>query len=156
MGINDEKMMQKSLNLARRAAEKGEVPIGAVVIREGQIIGRGHNQREKSNRPTGHAEILAIEAAARKLGCWRLEKTTLYVTLEPCLMCWGAIVLARIPRVIFGAWDPKAGVCGSVLSLHSEKQFNHHPKVTGGVLEKECGDLLSKFFRGLRKQKRKN
>lgn len=146
--------MKSALALAQRAEAIGEVPIGAVLVFEGKIVGRGFNLRETRRRPTAHAELLAIEAAARKLGRWRLEHTTLYVTLEPCLMCWGAIVLARVPKVIFGARDPKAGVCGSILSLHEEKGFNHHPEVQGGVLEEKCGAILSEFFKRLRKEKK--
>lgn len=149
-----EKFMKAALVLARRAEAAGEVPIGAVVVSDGKIVGRGYNLRETRRRPTAHAELLAIEAAARKLGRWRLEGTTLYVTLEPCLMCWGAIVLARIPKVVFGAKDPKAGVCGSILSLHEERRFNHHPQVEGGLLEAECGAILSEFFKRLRKAKK--
>ncbi|HCU23473.1 MAG TPA: tRNA adenosine(34) deaminase TadA [Deltaproteobacteria bacterium] len=149
---NPEYFMRKALRLADRAAANHEVPIGAVVVKEGKIIGKGFNRRETRKRPTAHAELLAIEAAAKKLGAWRLAETTLYVTLEPCLMCWGAIILARIPRVVFGAQDPKAGVCGSVLSLHKERRFNHHPQVEGGILEKECGEILSAFFKQLRQQ----
>jgi tRNA(adenine34) deaminase len=146
--------MEKALALARKAGSCSEVPIGALVVAKGKIVGRGYNLRETRRRPTAHAELLAIEAAARKLGQWRLAETTLYVTLEPCLMCWGAIVLARIPRVVYGAKDPKAGVCGSVLSLHQEGRFNHRPKVEGGVLAEECGKLLSDFFLGLRRDKK--
>ena len=146
--------MQKALGLARKAGARSEVPIGALIVAEGKIVGRGYNLRETRHRPTAHAELLAIESAARKLGRWRLEQTTLYVTLEPCLMCWGAIVLARIPRVVFGAKDPKAGVCGSILSLHEEGRFNHRPEVEGGILAEECGKMLSDFFQGLRREKR--
>lgn len=153
-GEKPEKFMKAALDLARRAEAKGEVPIGAVIVSEGQIVGRGYNLRETRKRPTAHAELLAIEAAARKLGRWRLEHTTLYVTLEPCLMCWGAIVLARIPRVVFGAKDPKAGVCGSLLSLHEERRFNSHPQVIGGLMEAECSSILSEFFKRLRKEKK--
>ncbi|HKY64386.1 MAG TPA: tRNA adenosine(34) deaminase TadA [bacterium] len=147
--------MEQALAQARKAGALEEVPIGAVVVADDRIVGRGYNLRETRHRPTAHAELLAIEAAARKLGRWRLEGTTLYVTLEPCLMCWGAIVLARIPRVVYGAKDPKAGVCGSVLSLHEERRFNHRPQVEGGILAEECGKVLSDFFLGLRKEKRK-
>lgn len=147
--------MEKCLALARRAGGMNEVPIGAIVVAEGKIVGRGYNLRETRRRPTAHAELIAIESAARKLGRWRLEETTLYVTLEPCLMCWGAIVLARIPRVVYGAKDPKAGVCGSILSLHEESRFNHRPEVEGGVLAEECGKVLSDFFSGLRREKKR-
>ncbi len=150
-----ERWMREALKLARRAGRLGEVPIGALVVLEGRILGRGFNLRETKKRPTAHAELLAIEQAARRLGRWRLTGANLYVTLEPCLMCWGAIVLARIPRVIFGAYDPKAGVCGSVLSLHEEGRFNHRPRIQGGVLEEECGRSLSEFFKKLREQRKK-
>ena len=151
---SDDVWMKKALTLAKRAASRGEVPVGALIVREGKIIGRGYNLREGRNRPTAHAELLAIEQAARKLGAWRLEGATLYVTLEPCLMCWGAIVLARIPQVVFGSFDPKAGVCGSVLSLHKEGRFNHRPKVQSGVLAESCSELLSGFFKNLREEKK--
>ena len=150
----DPRPMMESLRQARRATHQGEVPIGAVLVKAGKIVSRAHNLRETKRRPTAHAELLAIERAARKLKSWRLTGCTLYVTLEPCLMCWGAIILARIPHVVFGAYDPKAGVCGSVLSLHEERRFNHHPKVTGGVLEQECREVLSQFFKELRSKKR--
>jgi tRNA(adenine34) deaminase len=146
--------MEKALGLARKAGDLSEVPIGALVVADGKVVGRGFNLRETRHRPTAHAELIAIEAAARKLGRWRLEATTLYVTLEPCLMCWGAIVLARIPRVVYGAKDPKAGVCGSILSLHEERRFNHRPEVEGGVLAEECGKILSDFFLRLRRGKK--
>jgi len=146
--------MQTALHLATRAAEQGEVPVGAVIVHQGKIIARAFNRRETNRKPTAHAELLAIEAAARKLGAWRLEDTTLYVTLEPCLMCWGAILMARIPKVVFGAADPKAGVCGGLLSLHEEQRFNHHPKVEKGLMAEECGAILSDFFKRLRKEKR--
>jgi len=153
--IDHNTWMQRALRLAAKAGARDEVPIGALVVREGRVLGRGYNLRETKNRPTAHAELLAIEAAARKTGAWRLEETTLYVTLEPCVMCWGAILLARIPRVVYGAADPKAGVCGSVLSLHEEERFNHHPEVLNGVLAEECGKILSDFFKGLREGKKK-
>lgn len=142
--------MRKALELACCAAELGEVPVGAVVVQGDTIVGTGYNLRETENRPTAHAELLAIEAASQKLKSWRLPDTTLFVTLEPCLMCWGAILLSRIPRIVFGAKDPKAGVCGSILSLHEETRFNHHPEVSGGILAEECGGVLSDFFAGLR------
>lgn len=151
----DKKFMTQALAQARRAERLGEVPIGALVVKDGKILAQAYNLRETRNRPTGHAELLAIEKAARKVGAWRLTGATLYVTLEPCLMCWGAVILARIPRVIFGALDPKAGVCGSVLALHEERRFNHHPDVRGGVLGEACGQVLSNFFKGLRKEKKK-
>ena len=154
LGEHPEKYMKLALAQADRAEAKGEVPIGAVIVLAGKVIGRAYNLRETRQRPTAHAELLAIEAASRKLNRWRLQETTLYVTLEPCPMCWGAILLARIPRVIYGARDPKAGVCGSVLSLHEEQGFNHHPQVQGGLMAKECGVKLTEFFKRLRKEKK--
>lgn len=152
--LQDTLWMRKALHLANRAQEQNEVPVGAIIVKEGKIIGRAFNQREKKCLPSAHAELLAIEAAARKLGAWRLEDCSLYITLEPCLMCWGAIILARIPRVVYGATDPKAGVCGSILSLHEEKRFNHRPHVEAGVLAPECAEILSAFFRKLRNKKK--
>ncbi len=148
------KFMKQALRLAARAARIGEVPVGALIVRGEQILAKAYNRRETRRRPSAHAVLMAFEAAAKKLGTWRLEDTTLFVTLEPCLMCWGAILLARIPRLVYGARDPKAGVCGSVLSLHEERRFNHFPKVQGELLAGECGKILSDFFEGLRKKKR--
>lgn len=149
-----EVFMFKALKECKKAEKIAEVPIGAVLTdASGLILARAHNLRESRQRPTAHAELLAIEKAARKLQSWRLENTTLYVTLEPCLMCWGAIILARIPQLVYGAPDPKAGVCGSVLNLHEQRLFNHFPQVTGRVLEKECSLILSEFFKKLRQEK---
>jgi tRNA(adenine34) deaminase len=145
--------MDLALKGARQAARLGEVPVGAVTVRAGEILSQAHNLRETENLPTAHAELLAIDAASARLGSWRLENCILYVTLEPCLMCWGAIVLARVPEVYFGAYDAKAGVCGSVLSLHQETRFNHHPRVQGGIRAEECGKILSEFFGELRNRK---
>lgn len=147
--------MRKALRQAELAAKHGEVPIGAVLVREGEILSRAYNLRETRQSPTAHAELLAIEKAAKKIGSWRLNHTQLYVTLEPCVMCWGTILLARIPRVYFGAKDPKAGVCGSLLSLHEDRRFNHHPNLVSGILEADCGAILSHFFRQLRQSKKK-
>jgi tRNA(adenine34) deaminase len=122
------------------------VPIGAVAVRAGEVVGAGHNERELREDPTAHAELLALREAARVVGGWRLLETVLYVTLEPCAMCAGAIVLARVPRVVFGAWDPKAGAAGSVLDVLGEPRLNHRPEVAGGLLAQECGALLSEFF----------
>ncbi len=146
--------MARALELAHDALSLQEVPVGAVVVHEGSIIASAFNRRETDCKPTAHAEILAIEAASQSLGAWRLERTQLYVTLEPCLMCWGAIIQSRIPEIYFGATDPKAGVCGSVLNLHEKPLFNHYPRVTGGLLAKECGQILSDFFANLRNQKK--
>ena len=143
---NHERWMRAALDEAMRAAEEGEVPVGAVVVLDGRILGRGHNRTEATHDPTAHAEILAIGAASAALGNWRLAGADLYVTLEPCSMCAGAIVLARIPEVVFGAYDPKAGAAGSVLDVLGEPALNHRPKVTGGVLADECAALLERFF----------
>ena len=138
--------MRLALREAERAGELGDVPIGAVVVRGGEVIATGRNERELRGDPTAHAEILALRGAAQALGSWRLLETTLYVTLEPCAMCAGAIVLARVPRVLYGASDPKAGAAGSVLDVLAEPRLNHRPEVVGGVLGEECGTLLSGFF----------
>lgn len=150
----DEKFMEQALRLAKEALDFGEVPVGALVVRDNKVLAAGHNRKEAQLRPTAHAELLAIEAACERLGTWRLEHTQLYVTLEPCIMCWGAIIQARIPEVYFGAMDPKAGVCGSVMQLHETPRFNHHPQVQGGILAEPCGKILSDFFAGLRKGKK--
>jgi tRNA(adenine34) deaminase len=138
--------MSLAIERAREAQAHGDVPIGAVVAREGEPIATAGNERELRADPTAHAEILAIRAAAEALGGWRLPGTTLYVTLEPCAMCAGAIVLARIPEVVFGARDPKAGAAGSVLDILAEPALNHRPRVSGGVMEAECSGLLRDFF----------
>lgn len=145
----DEQFMEQALALAREAAEDGEVPVGCVIVRRGEIVGRGRNRRETDKTALGHAEIEAIADACRNLGGWRLWDCTLYVTLEPCPMCAGAIVNARIPRVVYGASDAKNGACGSVCDLFS-MDFNHHPTVEKGVREEECAALLSEFFAKLR------
>jgi tRNA(adenine34) deaminase len=143
---DEEYFMRLALREAERASEHGDVPIGAVVVRGGEVIAAGRNERELRQDPTAHAEILALRAAAQELGSWRVLDATLYVTLEPCAMCAGAIVLARVPRVLYGASDPKAGAAGSVLDVLSEPRLNHRPEVRGGVLGGECGALLSEFF----------
>lgn len=135
---------------ARKAEAIGEVPIGAVVVHNDEIIGRGYNLRETGLDPTAHAEMIAIKEASRTLGAWRLLGCTLYVTLEPCPMCAGAIVQARVPLVVYGATDPKAGCAGTLMNLLQEERFNHRCEVIGGVLGEECGELLSGFFRKLR------
>ena len=139
-------MMALALAEARDASAKGDVPIGAVIVRDGEVIAAAGNEREQQKDPTAHAEVLAIRAASRVLGGWRLPDTTLYVTLEPCAMCAGAIILARIPRVVFGSWDPKAGAGGSILDVLAQPGLNHHPEVEGGVLREECAAELSNFF----------
>ncbi|AJP49505.1 zinc-binding protein [Rugosibacter aromaticivorans] len=144
--MDDELWMTGALSLAREAGAAGEVPVGAVVVLDGAVIGRGWNQPIGRHDPTAHAEIMALRDAATRLGNYRLPGATLYVTLEPCAMCAGAMMHARIKRVVFGARDPKTGVAGSVLDLFGETRLNHHAEVTGGVLAEECGQLLSRFF----------
>ena len=142
----DDDWMGEALSLARAAAQRREVPVGAIVVRDGEVIGRGGNAPIAGSDPTAHAEIAALRDAAQVLGNYRLPGCELYVTLEPCAMCAGAIFHARIARVVFGARDPKSGVCGSVLDLFAEPRLNHHATVTGGVRAQECGALLSEFF----------
>lgn len=151
----DGKFMQAAIAEARKAAEEGEVPVGCVIVYEGRVIGRAHNQRETLRDPTAHAEMIAITQAAEALDSWRLENTTMYVTLEPCAMCAGAIVLARIPRLVYGAVDPKAGACGSLYEIVSDDRLNHRCEVTAGILNDECGGMLSDFFRSRRGEKEK-
>ncbi len=143
-----------ALALAEQAAQNGDVPVGAVVVRGDDAIGRGFNRREADLDPTAHAEILAVREAARALGSWRLEGCRIYVTLEPCAMCAGALVLSRIDRCLFGCTDPKGGWCGTVGDLSAHSALNHRFQVVSGVLEAECRDQLQEFFRGLRMQKR--
>jgi tRNA(adenine34) deaminase len=143
--------MRRSLELAGEAANAEEVPVGAVILRNNVVVGEGYNRRESLNDPTAHAELLAIQEASRTLRSWRLEDCTLYVTLEPCIQCCGAILLARIPRLVYGAEDPKAGAVKSLYSLLEDKRLNHRVGVQGGVLAEECGTILSKFFEGLRR-----
>lgn len=138
--------MASALAEARRAELHGDVPIGAVIVRDGAVIAAAGNERELKKDPTAHAEVLAIRQASKELGGWRLPETTLYVTLEPCAMCAGAIILARIPKVVFGAWDPKAGAGGSILDVLAQPGLNHHPEVKGGVMRSECATLISNFF----------
>lgn len=154
MTKTDQIFMSAALKEAEKAAKKGEVPVGAVIVAEGKVIARGHNKRELAQDPAAHAEFLAIRAAAKKLGRWRLSGTTLFVTLEPCLMCMGAIILARIPRLVFGAFDPKAGACGSLYDISEDKRLNHRVHVTSGVLGNESQEALKDFFRRLRAEKR--
>jgi tRNA(adenine34) deaminase len=146
----DQRFMRVALEEAARATAIGEVPIAAVVVREGKILAQSHNYRELWQDPTAHAEVIAIRAAATALGTWRLTETTLYVTVEPCAMCLGAIILARIPRVVFGANDPKAGACGSVFDFTDEPKLNHRVEIRGGILEQESQALIQHFFRQLR------
>ncbi len=149
--MEDRHYMQEALSLAREAGSEGEVPVGCVVVCKGEIVGRGRNRREMGKTALAHAEIEAIGQACAALGGWRLWECTLYVTLEPCPMCAGAIINARIPRVVFGASDPKCGACGSVCDLFS-MAFNHRPQVEKGLLEEEAAGLLRDFFRKLRKK----
>jgi tRNA(adenine34) deaminase len=142
----DEHFMRLALREAERAAEHGDVPIGAVVVRQGEVVGVAGNEREQRSDPTAHAEILALRAASRHVGGWRVPDSVLYVTLEPCAMCAGAIVLARVPRVVFAAPDPKAGAAGSVLDVLSEPRLNHRPRVDSGLLAEESSALLRAFF----------
>ncbi|MBX5440758.1 MAG: tRNA adenosine(34) deaminase TadA [Solirubrobacteraceae bacterium] len=142
----DDRFMREAIAEARRALEHDDVPIGAVVVHDGEVIGRGHNERELREDPTAHAEILALREAAAALGSWRVLDSVLYVTLEPCAMCAGAIVLARVPRVVYGCADPKAGAAGSVLDVLAEPRLNHRPVVEGGVFADECAALLRDFF----------
>jgi tRNA(adenine34) deaminase len=146
----DEYFMRLALREAERATEHDDVPIGAVIVHEGEVLATGRNEREARQDPTAHAEVLALREASEKLGSWRVLDSVLYVTLEPCAMCAGAIVLARVPRVVFGAWDPKAGAAGSVLDVLAQPKLNHRPEVSGGLLAEECGALLSSFFAGRR------
>lgn len=148
-----EKFMNAALKLARKAAAEGEVPVGCVVVRDGVIVGRGRNRRETKKNALGHAEIEAINKACKKLGGWRLHQCDLYVTLEPCPMCTGAIINARIKTVYFGASDYKAGSCGSVVNLF-DLPYNHKPELVSGLLEQECTEELQKFFRDLRERKK--
>jgi tRNA(adenine34) deaminase len=142
--------MGLALAAACTASERGEVPVGAVVVRDNQVIGEGGNQTEELQDPTAHAEMLALRAAAAHLGSWRLSGATLYVTLEPCAMCAGASVLARIDRLVFGADDPKAGMCGSLANLAHDTRLNHRIEIVRNVRSDECGELLKAFFRGRR------
>lgn len=146
----DEQYIRNALDLARDAAKRNEVPIGAVVVREGAILAAATNRTVRDQDPTGHAELLAIREAAAKLDRWRLDDCTLYVTLEPCAMCAGAIVQSRLKRVVFGAWDEKAGMAGSVGDLLRHPRLNHRPEVRAGVLAEECARLLEAFFRAQR------
>ena len=150
MADNDLEYMQLALERARLAPALGEVPIGAVLVCDGQVLAEVHNFREAWQDPTAHAEVVAIREAASRLGTWRLTGATLYVTVEPCSMCTGAIIQSRISRLVFGAKDPKAGACGSVFNLPDERRLNHRVEVVGGILEQESQELIQAFFRRLR------
>lgn len=145
--MSDEHFMREALALARQAWDLGEVPVGAIVVHEGEIIGRGYNRPISSNDPTTHAEVVALRDAAAHLKNYRLPECELYVTLEPCMMCVGAMLHARLKRVVFGAADPKTGACGSVINLPAQETLNHHSEFVGGVLAEECSGMLKAFFR---------
>lgn len=147
--------MREAMKLARKAESLDEVPIGCVIVKDDKIIARGYNLRENKQQSIAHAEIMAIQKACKKIGSWRLEGCTLYVTLEPCAMCTGAILQSRIDRVVYGASDPKGGCIESCIKLYEYKGFNHYPIVTSGVLENECADLLKNFFKKKRMEKKK-
>ena len=152
---NDQHFMNIAIEEARKAQEIGEVPIGAVIVIDGKVVSTAFNLRERDQRSIAHAEILAIDKACNALGTWRLEEATLYVTLEPCPMCAGAIVLSRIKRVVYGAQDPKGGCAGTLMNLLQEQRFNHQVEITKGVEQDACSSLLSTFFKELRERKKK-
>lgn len=154
MSMQDEKYMREAINEAKKAGRQQEVPIGAVIVYDGEIIARGHNLRETSQKTLSHAELIAIKEANEKIGSWRLEDCTLYVTLEPCPMCAGAILQARIKRVVYGAIDPKAGCAGTLMNLLDDPRFNHQVEVEKHILEAECAGLLTDFFKALRERKK--
>ncbi len=149
--MEDERYMEEALRQARKAFDLGEVPVGCVIVYKDKIIARGYNCRNHKKTSLGHAEITAIRQACKKIGDWRLEECTMYITLEPCPMCAGAIIQARIPRVVLGAMNPRAGCAGSILNILQEERFNHQVEVTGDILLEECQELLKEFFRRLRK-----
>ena len=153
--MTHEKYMKDAIRQAKKAAALGEVPIGCVIVHDGQVIGRGYNRRNTDKSTLAHAEITAIKRASKKLGDWRLEDCTLYVTLEPCQMCAGAIVQARIPRVVIGCMNPKAGCAGSIINLLDMKQFNHQVQVVRGVRQEKCSEMMKNFFKDLRQGKAK-
>ena len=152
----EEKYMRLAIAEAKKAEEMKEVPIGAVVVLNDKVVAAAHNKRETDQNAVAHAELLAIESACKKLGTWRLEEAELYVTLEPCPMCSGAIILSRVKKVVYGASDPKAGCAGTLMNLLTDERFNHQSEVICGVLGEECGRLLSDFFRRIREKKRKS
>ncbi|MCR4845207.1 MAG: tRNA adenosine(34) deaminase TadA [Eubacterium sp.] len=150
----DEKYMKQALRLAKKAMDSGDVPIGCIIVYDGKVIARGYNRRNKEKQSLAHAELIAIRKASKVIGDWRLEECKMYVTLEPCQMCAGAIVQARIPEVVIGCMNPKAGCAGSIINLLDMQEFNHQVKVTRGVLEEECSVLLKNFFKDLRDRRR--
>ena len=150
----DEKYMRQALRLAKKASDNGDVPIGCLIVYEGKVIARGYNRRNKDKQSLAHAELIAIKKASKVMGDWRLEDCKMYITLEPCQMCAGAIVQARIPEIVIGCMNPKAGCAGSIINLLDMQEFNHQVQVTRGVLESECSSMLTEFFRNLRKQQK--
>lgn len=153
--MNDEKMMNEAIKQALKAKAIDEVPIGCIIVKDGKIFARAYNKREKLNQSIAHAEILAIQKACHKLGSWRLDECDLYVTLEPCPMCAGAIIQSRIKRVVFGAYDSKGGSVETCTKLFDVKEYNHHPEYIGGILEIQCAQLLKEFFKEKRKKSKK-
>jgi tRNA(adenine34) deaminase len=150
----DQAWMQLAIKEAKKAEQIGEVPIGAILVKDGEVVGKGYNLREINHDPTAHAEMVAIREACERLGAWRLLDCTLYVTLEPCPMCAGAIVQSRVKRVVYGTGDPKAGCAGTLMNLLQEPRFNHETEVTSGILQAECAALLTNFFRNLRNKRK--
>jgi tRNA(adenine34) deaminase len=151
----DLNFMAQAMKEAKKAQEKGEVPVGAVIVRDGKVVSRGHNTKETTDDPTAHAEIQTLKKGAKKLNSWRLIDTTLYVTLEPCLMCMGALIQARVTRLVIGTMDEKAGACGSLYDISTDKRLNHEITVTRGVMRAEAKDILKKFFANLRQSQKK-
>ena len=147
----DEKYMRQAIRLAKKAGDNGDVPIGCIIVYQGKVIGRGYNRRNKDKSPLAHAEIMAIKKASKIIGDWRLEECRMYVTLEPCQMCSGAIVQARIPEIVIGCMNPKAGCAGSIINILDMPAFNHQVSITRGVCQKECSEMLKEFFKNLRK-----
>lgn len=154
--MDDEKYMKKAIKLAKKAAKNGEVPIGCIIVYEDKIIGKGYNRRKEKGSTLAHAEISAIKQACKYIGDWRLEGCTMYVTLEPCMMCAGACVQARIDKVIIGADNPKAGCAGSIINILQMKEFNHQVEIQRGILLEECSNLLTDFFKQMRKKNKKS
>ena len=152
---DDLRFMREAMKEAAKAGKRGEVPVGAVLVRHGVVVSRGFNRKEGASDPTAHAEVVALRRASKKLSSWRLAHSTLYVTLEPCLMCMGAIIQARIPRLVFASFDPKAGACGSLYDVSRDSRLNHRVAVTSGVCADEAGSLLKGFFKTLRKGSKK-
>ena len=153
---NFEKFMQIAIEQAKKAKELDEVPVGAVIVKDGKIIAKGKNKKNYKNNSLYHAELIALNKAMKKFNDWHLYDCDLYVTLEPCPMCAGACINARLGRIIFGAYDPKAGCCGSIYNLPEDKRFNHRPEIIGGIKEKECAEILSNYFKDKRKSKKEN